>query len=259
MPTTGVTRNIAFVSAPHPAEHDKVAVHLPATFDPTAPFLLCVFLHGMGGEVPFEDHIQRAIDQIEACSANALLVAPRFGPGVRPGTFENSTGFSAFVAEVQAELTAAGITAASSAPIVLAAFSGGWRPLKAVLQGLQGPGNPLADRLCGILLLDSVYGPQSSAEIIAWQQSRRAQTALLSIYGRDTAQDGKASNLALKEVLEKAGPVLTPASWSELKEFPPGTVAFFEVPTPHMDIVNDGPPPGPIASFLSLMRGRLSD
>src|SRR4051812_21227769 len=104
MPSAGVTREVAFTSAPHPAEHDKVAVHLPATFDPKSPFVLCVFLHGMGGDMPFEDHIQKAIDQIATCSANALLVAPRFGPGVRPGTFEDSAGFSAFLAEVQAEL-----------------------------------------------------------------------------------------------------------------------------------------------------------
>src|SRR5476649_2386280 len=121
-PFAGVTRDIAFASAPRAAENAKVAVHLPATFDPKAPFLLCVFLHGLAGDVAFEDHIQRAIDQIGTSSANALLVAPRFGPGVRPGTFEDSAGFASFVAEVQAELTAGGIAAPSDAPIVLVAF-----------------------------------------------------------------------------------------------------------------------------------------
>jgi hypothetical protein len=256
MPLNGVTRDIAFASAPHAAEHDKVAVHMPATFDPTAPFLLCLFLHGIGGDVSFEDHIQKATDQIATCPANALLVAPRFGPGVRPGTFEDSAGFSAFVAELQAELTAGGIAAPSDAPIVLVAFSGGWRPLNAVLKGLQLPGNPLADRLVGILLLDSVYGPLSSAEIIAWQQSGRAQTALLSIYGRDTTDNAPAANRALIETLKEIGPVLTPASWAELKDFPPGTVAFFEVPTPHLEIVSDGPPAAPIAAFLGLLSHR---
>ena len=250
-----MTRDITFVSAPHVAENDKVAMHIPATFDPKAPFLLCVFLHGLEGDLPFEDHIQRAIDQIGTSSANALLVAPRFGPGAQPGTFEDDMGFASFIAEVHAALTAAGVavSAIANAPIVLAAFSGGWRPLNAVLNGLQLPGNPLADRLVGILLLDSVYGPLSSAEIIAWQKVRRAQTALLSIYGRDTIDNAPAANRALIAALKETGPVHTPASWEELKGFPPGTVAFFEVATPHLAIVDQGPPAAPIAAFLDLL------
>ena len=255
-----MTRDIAFASAPHVAESDKVAVHMPATFDPKAPFLLCVFLHGLEGDVPFEDHIRRAIDQVGTSSANAVLVAPRFGRGARPGAFDDSAGFVSFIAEVQAELAAASVAApaVASAPIVLAAFSGGWRPLNAVLNGLQLPGNPLADRLAGILLLDSIYGPQSSAEIIAWLKARRAQTALLSIYGRDTMDNAPAANRALIEALMVTGPVLTPALWSELRDFPPGTVAFFEVATPHLSIVNEGPPPNPIAAFLSLLSDRIA-
>ena len=248
MPSKGVTQDIVFASAPCASEHDKVAVHVPATFDPTAPFVLCVFLHGMEGDLPFEDHIQKAIDQIATCPANALLVAPRFGSRVQAGAFEDGAGFSSFIAELQATMPET-----AEAPIVLAAFSGGWRPLGAVLKGLQRPGNPLADRVTGLLLLDSIYGPQSSAEIIAWQKARRAQTALLSIYGRDTTDNAPAANRALIEALKETGPVLTPPSWSELKDFPPGMVAFFEVATPHLDIVRDGPPAAPIAAFLDLL------
>jgi hypothetical protein len=141
------------------------------------------------------------------------------------------------------------------ASIVLAVFSGGWRPLTAVLNGLLVSASRCADRIKGILLLDSIYGPLSSAAVIAWQQKRRAQAALLSIYGRDTMDDARESNLALIEALKPTGPVLTPGSWDEAGDFPPGTVVFLEVTTPHLDITSDGPPAAPIATFLA----RLGD
>ena len=266
MPFAGITRDVVFKTAPLPADqNNKVAVHFPATFNTSAPFVLCVFMHGLGGDVPFEDHIRKAIAQIASSSTNTLLVAPHFGDGDDPGTFEDTGGFSSFVAELRTVLpsllASAAIAdyAATKAPIVLVGFSGGWKPLKAVLNGLLalGKADPIADRVAGIVLLDSVYGPISSAGIIAWQQSRRAQTALLSIYGRDTADDAKASNLTLIDTLKKTGPVLTPASWAELKDFPAGAVAFFEVPTAHLQIPSDGPPASPIASFLSLLGDRV--
>jgi hypothetical protein len=241
MPSKGVTRQVALASAPQRAEHAKVAVHLPATFDPEAPARLCLFLHGRGGDVPFETHIAQAIDQIEGCASNVVLVAPRFGDGAQPGTFQDGAGFSSFFSELQSHLPAL-----ADAPIVLAAFSGGWRPLGAVLKGLRSPANPLAGRVAGILLLDCIYGLQSSAEVIAWQKARRAQTALLSIYGRDTADDAPAANRALIEALRRYGPVHTTARES----FAPGSVTFLEVATPHLDIVSDGPPVNPIADFL---------
>jgi hypothetical protein len=262
MPYAGLTQDAAFASAPLGRENDKVAVHVPATFDFAAPFVLCVFLHGRDGDGSFEDHIRTAIDQIAACATNAVLVAPRFGPDVAPGAFEDDAGFSSFVRELQTLLTKAGIdgVATARAPIVLAAFSGGWRPLNAVLNGLlaRGDADPLAGRIAGILLLDSIYGPLSSAGVIAWQKQRRAQTALLSIYGRDTGHDAPASNRALIGALAATGPVLTPLAWSALKALAPGTVAFFEVSTPHLSIVRAGPPARPIAAFLDHMRDRIA-
>ena len=269
MPFAGMTRDVVFRTAPLPADqNNKVAIHFPATFDASAPFVLCVFMHGLSiknedGDGSTEDHIRTAIAQIASSSTNTLLVAPRFGDGSDPGAFQDIAGFSSFVTELRAVLpTSAGVAdhATAKAPIVLVGFSGGWRPLNAVLNGLLalGEADPVARRIAGIVLLDSIYGPISSAGVIAWQQRRRTQTALLSIYGRDTAQDARASNLALIDTLKTTGPVLTPASWSELKDFPPSTVAFLEVTTPHLSIPADGPPVAPIASFLSLMGDRLS-
>jgi hypothetical protein len=258
MPLAGVTRDIAFAHAPHAAPDNKVAVHVSATFDAAAPFLLCVFMHGLSGDVPFEDHIRRAIAQFGQGTANVVLVAPRFGDRSAPGAFHDPAGFPALLDELQhvlPKMLPLGEEAVARAPIVLAVFSGGWRPLTAVLNGLLASASPCADRIKGILLLDSVFGPLSSAAVIAWQQKRRAQVALLSIYGRDTMDNARDSNLALIEALKPTGPVLTPASWDDVDAFPSGTIVFLEVTTPHIDITSDGPPAAPIAAFLD----RLAD
>jgi hypothetical protein len=258
MPAAGITRDIAFAHAPHAAPDNKVAVHVPATFDARAPFLLCVFMHGLSGEVPFEDHIRRAIDQLGHCAANVVLVAPRFGDRSAPGAFNDPAGFPAFIEELRRvlpEMLPLGEGAVARAPIVLAVFSGGWRPLTAVLNGFLASASPDADRIKGILLLDSIFGPLSSAAVIAWQHERRAQAALLSIYGRDTLDDARDANLALIEALKPTGAVRAPGSWDEAGDFPPGTVVFLEVTTPHIDITSDGPPAAPIAAFLA----RLGD
>ena len=138
MPLAGITQDVVFKTAPLAADRkNQVAVHFPATFDPSAPFVLCVFMHGLGRDGSPEDHIGAAITQIASSSTNALLVAPRFGDGTDPGAFLDVAGFSSFVAELRAVLpTSAGVAdhAATTAPIVLVGFSGGWRPLDAVLK-----------------------------------------------------------------------------------------------------------------------------
>jgi hypothetical protein len=276
MPFSAITTNVAFSNGPHAGS--TVAVHFPENFHPADPFALCVFLHGLTlGDTPFEKHIEMAIAQIKSSSTNTLLVAPRFGADDDAGSFGNVMGFSSFVGELKlvlpplltqggtapADANQIATYAAAKAPIVLVSFSGGWMPLNAMLNGLLAiDGNSdlakatrCADRVVGVALLDSIFGPTSSSGTIAWETSRRAQTALLSIYGRNTGDGAPLANDKLVSILKAMGPVLTPASW--LSTFPAGSVAFFEVPTPHLAIPRDGPPAAPVAAFLSLLGDRL--
>ena len=279
MPFSAITRNVVFSHGPHAGS--TVAVHFSENFNPAGPFVLCVFMHGLTlGDTPFEKHIEMAIAQIKSSSTNTVLVAPRFGAQDDEGSFADETGFSSFVGELQTVLppllVQAGMLqadadriathAATRAPTVLVGFSGGWRPLKVVLKGLLAidASSDLAkatrctDRIVGVALLDSIFGPDSSAGVIAWQKSRRTKTALLSIYGRNTGDNAKAANTKLISTLEATGPVLTPTSWQNLAAFPAGTVAFFEVTTDHLSIPRDGPPHEPVAAFLSILGDRLA-
>src|SRR4029077_17312241 len=137
MPFSAITKNVAFSHGPHAGS--TVAVHFPENFNPAGPFALCVFIHGLSGDTPFEKHIEMAIAQIKSSSTNSLLVASRFGDNDDPGSFANATAFSSFVGALKSVLppllTQGGMApadanqiatyAASKAPIVLVGFSGG--------------------------------------------------------------------------------------------------------------------------------------
>lgn len=278
MPFTAVNLDVRLNHAPHPER--KCWIHVAANFDASAPFMLCIFLHGHAlPGVPFDKHIEAATGQMASSPLNVILVAPRFGDDDAPGSFAATAGFSAFIDELRTGLppllTKAGLAdadaarvasyAAAKAPIVLVAFSGGWAPLGGILKGLlaldpqsdTGKATHCADRVVGIELLDSIYGPISSAGVIAWQQQRRQQSALVSIYGRDTGDNARAANIALIAQLKKMDPVRVLPDWTKLVACPPRTVAFFEVTTGHLSIPNQGPPQNPIVAFLSLLRDRL--
>lgn len=278
MPFTAITQDQTFAHSP--VAGSKVAVHFPETFKPDHAFALCFFLHGRTVDnKPFENHIKAAIAQMKASSTNTVLVAPRFGDGVTDGRFTDRHEYSAFVAELgtvlprlltnsgmeQAAADHIGTFAATKAPIVLVAFSGAWKPLNAILKGLLAldPNDVLArktrcaDRVVGIALLDSIYGPISSSGPLEWQKKRRQQTALLGIYSTRT-QTAEESNEGLISKLEAIAPVEQPASWEAMATFPADTVAFFKVGTDHQLVPSDGPPVQPIAKFVSVLGDRLS-
>ena len=281
MPIVAITRDIPFAAAPFKAGSavgNKARLHMPATFDAAAPFTLCVFLHGWEIERGSrEAQIAQAVAQMVDAHKNVILVAPRFGTLSEEGSFAGVAAFSSFVLELEGVLPLAleqsgmnaadaahvATAAARTARIVIVAFSGGWRPLGATLGGLLGlstqsgvgAATHCADRVAGLVLLDCIYGKTSSSAVIKWDQSRGGQTALLGIYGRDTARGKDIAaatwNPFLLGKLRPGQPVLAPSQWSSLPSpFPAGHVAFFEVPTGHMAIPDVGPPPHPIAAFL---------
>jgi len=272
MPATAITRDVHFDHAPNPAH--PVAVHIPAAFDHTRPFLLCVFMHGLNvAGVTLEAHIQAAIGQMSAATTNTILVAPRFD-GNATGNFGAAAGFSAFIAELAqklpplltpglspADAQAAGTAAATRTRIVLVAFSGGWRPCAAILDGLLdlAADNTLPKRLVAVQLLDAVYGevPNSQKSVKAWMAARGADTVLVSLFNPATGLAAKAGNTALLAAVSPSDDVRDPSTWPALANpLPAGSVAFFAVPTQHLEIPAKGPPVRPIASFLNLLGDR---
>ena len=271
MPAAPITQYLHFQHAPNPAL--PVTVHIPAAFDHERPFLLCVFMHGLNLDgVSFEAHIQAAVGQMGAATTNTIFVAPRFD-GNAAGTFATTTGFSAFVTELgqklpplftglsSADAQTVGTAAATTARIVLVAFSGGWRPCGAILDGLRNlaAGATLPKRLVAIQLLDAVFGdvPHSLTSVEAWMAAHGADTVLISLFNPATGLRAKAGNTQLLAALRPHDTVRDPATWPTLANpLPEGTVAFFGVSNDHLDIPAKGPPAQPIASLLNRLADR---
>ena len=113
------------------------------------------------------------------------------------------------------------------------------------------------DRVVAIELLDSVY-PGTSDGIVDWQQQKRQQSGLLSIYGRNTGDHAKPANIALIGTLQAQAPVQVLANAAALTDLPAGAVSFLEVTTQHLSIPSLGPPDAPVATLLDLLSDRLA-
>ena len=268
MPST----NLTFAHAPFPGV--KCRVVIPEHFDASAAFIVCVFLHGRTVPgTPFEDHITAAADQMDSAALNAILVAPRFDNVVHAGGFESPVGFSQFIDDLRsvlppllqtggmaaADAARVGAYAATKARLAIVAFSGGWRPLNGILDGLlsdDGSALGCTDRVVAIQLLDSIY-PGTSSGVVAWQQQKRQQSALLSIYGRNTGDHARPANIELIGTLKTMGAVQVLANAAALTALPAGAVSFLEVATQHLSIPGGGPPDKPIATVLDLLADRL--
>ena len=150
--------------------------------------------------------------------------------------------------------------ASTTAPIVLVGFSGGWKPVGAILQGLLKRGDG-SERVIGIQLLDAVYEDWFCryAFVEKWIGAKGKQTVLVSIFSSTTDCGAKAGNEHLLRTLRPKEIPKPSSDWSLLPNpLPAGTIAFFEMSTSHPDIPRDGPPTNPIASFLSLLGDRVS-
>lgn len=252
---------IAFASAPFPAgtpPGNKVLVSLPADFRPAQPFVVALFLHGHAVAPPCTqlEQIQQVPAQVRATTTNTVLLAPRFGPASQPGKFNQPGALSAFIAEASGKvaqlLAASGKAAdevawarahlATKAPIVIASFSGGCHSLRYLLDN-EGE---LAPRLCGVLLLDSLYNEEPQRAVIAWLKRAANRSWLVSLHSTTTERNGN-----VMASLAAAGIAFSRSDdWSELVDaLTPGTFAFSPA-RGHCEIPTIGPPSWPVTAAL---------
>jgi hypothetical protein len=227
----------------------SVLFHVPPGFDRTKPFRLVVFFHGHQSTLE-RDVVGRIglIRQIDASGANVILIAPQLAkdaidshPGklIRPGALER------MLAEAEGVLARAlGRDMAPrlrQAPVVLIAYSGGYRALAAGLTEREGAGTDFVGRIEGVLVFDAVFG--ELRRIDAWLTARAGRVFFVGLFGKLSAP----WSLDLIYRWEARGLLygqLLPA------RIEPGSVALIQVGTEHADIITEGPPPQPIAAIL---------
>lgn len=136
----------------------RVLLSVPARFDPRREPVVILYFHGNGATLERDVcHRQGIPRQVAASGLNAVLVAPQLAvdaPDSSAGWFWQD-GFAArFLAEAAGRLQQlAGVRGIAGAPVILAAYSGGYLP--AVYSAEVGQ---IGDRLAGIVLLDALFG-----------------------------------------------------------------------------------------------------
>jgi hypothetical protein len=201
-----------------------VLLALPRGFDPAKPILLVVFFHGNGATLKRDvEARQQVVRQVLESGRNTVLIAPQFAVDA----FDSSAGrfwepgvFRAFLDEAAAELAhMAGHerykAAFEAAPVVIAAYSGGYLPAAFSLQV-----GDVDDRVQGLILLDALYGEVDKFK--AWM-ARKPDMFFVSIHTDFTAGINQALQ---KQMREENLTYLT----SLPRRIEPGTVSFVSVP-----------------------------
>ena len=204
---------------------------------PSAPRGVVLFFHGQMGAVD-RDAGRRWDLPGQAAAAGWALVAPQLGRDVadsHPGKLAKPGAAARLMAAAAPYLDDLAGQETADLPVVLCAFSGGWRASGAVLAG-----GGLDHRIAGVILLDALFGGIDG--LVAWCGTGAGWLVALS-GGR--CADGHA---ALARSLDAAGIVCH-------RQLPHGlgcgTVALLDTGRDHWDV--PGPPDRPIRAILRRM------
>ncbi len=162
----------------------RVLLSIPRGFDLRKPSLIVVFFHGNGATLSRDVRNRQQVPrQIVESGLNAVLVAPQFAVDAADssaGRFWEPGVFAQFMSEAANQLArlhgdARARAVFERAPIVIAAYSGGYHPLAFVL-AVGGA----TERIRGALLLDALYGDHD--KYLDWL-GRRPEAFFVSTYG----------------------------------------------------------------------------
>ncbi len=224
----------------------RVLFHVPKTFDPRKPFAYALFFHELWTDVLTSVEEHELIRQVDASGSNVILVAPQLAknaPDSSPGKFFRENAFRRFMAEVAnvaaSRLGWAHKRAFDSAPVLLTAFSGGYRSVAYILDR-----GGIHQRVKGVFLMDAFYDEVDKFERWAVKGIRRAFLVSLTTPGScDENMKELRNRLALRGIPSKT-------EWPE--RLGRGEVYHVRVDTPHRDVPLLGPPKDPFEALLRL-------
>lgn len=223
----------------------RVLLAVPDSFDPARPAVIVVFFHGNQATLTRDVIDRQAIPaQLAQSGLNAVLVAPQFALNAldsSAGRFWEPGFFQAFLGEVGERVARCldddGLAARfERAPVVLAAYSGGYNPAAAALRfgGANG-------RIAGVALFDALYGEtETFADWI-----RNGNGFFVSAFGRST----RSNNAALASRLASEG---LEVRYRLPARLGPRAVAFLDAGAqPHGEFMSRAWTRAPLADLLS--------
>jgi hypothetical protein len=229
----------------------RVLLSIPRGFDVRKPPLIVVFFHGNGATLARDVRTRQQVPrQIAESGKNAVLVAPQFAVNAADssaGRFWEPGAFAQFLGEATDRLTqlhgdARAHAVFERAPVVIAAYSGGYLPLAFALS-VGGA----SERIRGALLLDALYGDHD--KYLDWL-GRKPEAFFVSTYGPLV----KVQNAEFQKQLTERGIGFT-------TDFPPhlvpGINAFLDVgaEVKHNDFVTRAWSADPLKVLLSRVPG----
>ncbi|MEO5347034.1 MAG: hypothetical protein H7834_11740 [Magnetococcus sp. YQC-9] len=234
---------------------NRVLIHLSPTFQPDKPYTILVFFHGHNTELNRTLIKEMGLlRQINASGRNLVLVAPQMALNAAdssPGKLYCRLGFARMLEDVSHVLgkTMGAKFAArfNNAPVVLAAYSGGYRAVAYTLdRGLDQTQNR---RVRGIILLDALYGELDKFD--TWLQ-QPGNKFMVNLYSPSSTP----LTLELKKRLQERGQL-----WSNTMRIRtiPHKILFLSVRTQHDRIMFDGPPQWPLSEIIRKMIGNAAD
>ena len=235
------------------AEHysdGRVLFHAPAHFDPRMAFAYVVYFHELQIDVLASVRQHELGRQVDAAQRNVLLVAPQLARNAAdssPGKFSRDNAFRSFMDEV-AQVLALRMgrlhsKAFDTAPILLAAFSGGYKAVAYILD--RGGAN---DRVRGVFLMDALYEDLEKFE--GWIAAHSEDAFLVSLYTRGSCEENM--NELLRRLARRGIP--TQAGWPV--SLAPKGFHPVRVTTAHGEVPRYGPPADPLTALLQLASPR---
>jgi hypothetical protein len=226
-------------------------LYLPRGFDPNRPALIVVFFHGNEATLTRDVRNRQQVPrQVAESRLNAALVAPQFAVNAldsSAGRFWEPDVFPQFLGEASERLTelfgderARG--AFHDAPVVIAAYSGGYHPAAFILQA-----GHLDGRIRGVILLDALFG---DAEKFTDWLTRRPPAFFVSAYGKAARVD----NTTLQGMLIEQGIAFQTTLPPSLER---GSVAFVAADDElkHVDFMTKGWVKDPLKALLRRVNG----
>jgi hypothetical protein len=229
----------------------RALMTIPRGFDLRRPALIVVFFHGNGATLARDVRDRQQVPrQIIESGLNAALVAPQFAVDAADssaGRFWEPGVFAQFLGEAAGRLAhlhgdARAQTVFERAPVVIAAYSGGYHPLAFVLAA-----GGATERIRGVLLLDALYGDHD--KYLDWLAGR-PEAFFVSTYGPLV----KAQNEEFRKQLTDRGIGFTTSLPPHLV---PGINAFIDVgaEVKHNDFVTQAWSADPLKVLLSRVPG----
>lgn len=222
---------------------------IPSHFNPSKPFAYVVFFHGNRTEVRQAMKEYRLDDQINRSGKNVILVLPPLAKNASdssPGKFARKHAFRAFMQEAAQVLSPRFGKKYQQhlerAPIILAAFSGGYKPLACTLD--RGGTD---SRIRGILLLDGLY--EDLYIFGRWLLQRSNSSFFINIYTDGSACHDKTTVLAQ---FLRTHRIAYKEVWP--KGIGRGQIVFVRSPREHLEVPVEGPPREPLAELLRSLK-----